>query len=268
MVKFRNLRADEIEVRPTDTKYGGATLLLYKDARTDRRILDETFGSENWQCEFYEVNGATFCRVGIWFEDKQRWIWKSDCGSESNIEKDKGLASDAFKRACFKWGLGVELYSIPRIKITCPDKWYYNDKMTMTFKVSRFKAEGEEIKQLEIVDKFGNVIYRFPPKKEDDREYREEEGPAEETTTDDTLERLKEYCGKVKKTLASDDKENRFHLRKFYEYWSGKIIDEGFDLRSPKVMWEKWNSQTDKRKKEWERELYAQDRAKTRSDLE
>ena len=145
MLKFRNLRADEIEVRPTDTKGGKATLLLYKDARTDRRILDETVGPENWQCYFYEVNGATFCKVGIWDEGKNQWIWKSDSGTESNIEKEKGLASDCFKRACFKWGLGVELYATPRIKIDCPDKYYFNDRMTMTFSVSRFKAEGEVV---------------------------------------------------------------------------------------------------------------------------
>ena len=140
MLKFRNLRADEIEVRPTDTKYNKCTLLLYKDARTDRRILDETVGPENWQCEYYEVNGATFCRVGI--NTENGWIWKSDCGSESNIEKEKGLASDAFKRSCFRWGIGVELYSTPRIKLQAPDKWYYNDKFNMTFSVKEFKAEG------------------------------------------------------------------------------------------------------------------------------
>lgn len=121
-IRFRDLRADEIEVRVAQAKQNGVALLLYKDARVDMRILDETVGQENWQKEFYEHKGTLFCRVGIRaFADVQNgadmdsWVWKSDAGEPSNTSAQKGEASDAFKRACFNWGLGRELYTAPFI---------------------------------------------------------------------------------------------------------------------------------------------------------
>lgn len=125
MCKFRDLRADEIECRVQSVKPNGLVLLLYKDARVDMNILDETVGSENWQREHYECKGNLFCRVGIRCDHvKYReangdtgiapdWVWKSDCGTESNTEAQKGEASDSFKRACFNWGIGRELYTAP-----------------------------------------------------------------------------------------------------------------------------------------------------------
>lgn len=116
-MEFRNLNANEIECRVAQVyENKGITLLLYKNARTDSSILDEVVGAENWQCRFYECKGNLFCSVGIRFKDE--WIWKDDCGSESYTEKEKGEASDAFKRACFKWGIGKELYTAPLIWIT------------------------------------------------------------------------------------------------------------------------------------------------------
>ena len=117
MCKFRDLRADEIECRVQSVKANGLVLLLYKDARVDMNILDETVGASNWQREHYECKGNLFCRVGIdigTHEGKaERWVFKSDCGTESNTEAQKGEASDSFKRACFNWGIGRELYTAP-----------------------------------------------------------------------------------------------------------------------------------------------------------
>ena len=117
MCKFRDLRADEIECRVQSVKDNGLVLLLYKDARVDMNILDETVGASNWQREHYECKGNLFCRVGIdvgTHEGKaERWVFKSDCGTESNTEAQKGEASDSFKRACFNWGIGRELYTAP-----------------------------------------------------------------------------------------------------------------------------------------------------------
>lgn len=117
MCKFRDLRADEIECRVQSVKENGLVLLLYKDARVDMNILDETVGSANWQREHYECKGNLFCRVGINTTtagyDADHWVWKSDCGTESNTEAQKGEASDSFKRACFNWGIGRELYTAP-----------------------------------------------------------------------------------------------------------------------------------------------------------
>lgn len=126
-MKFRNLRADEVEARVSQIKENGVALLLYKDARCDMRILDETVGPENWQREHYECKGNLFCRVGINVnyntpEHIGRWVWKSDCGTESNTEAQKGEASDSFKRACFNWGIGRELYTAPFIWVPAVDK--------------------------------------------------------------------------------------------------------------------------------------------------
>lgn len=115
MNSFRSLRADEVEARISTVSASGLSLLLYKDARCDMRVLDETVGPENWQREHYECKGNLFCRVGIRCGDE--WVWKSDCGAESYTEKEKGEASDSFKRACFNWGLGRELYTAPFIWI-------------------------------------------------------------------------------------------------------------------------------------------------------
>ena len=114
--KFRNLTRDEIEVRVSQVNEKGCSCLLYKTARTDSTILDETVGPENWQCRFYEVAGVTYCSLGIRTTDNE-WVWKDDAGAAGSIEEEKSTASSAFKRAGFKWGLGKELYSAPFIWI-------------------------------------------------------------------------------------------------------------------------------------------------------
>lgn len=119
-MKFRLLKADEIEVRIGSINEKGATLLLYKDARCDMNLLDETVGIANWQRKHYELKGHIYCSVGIKAKeiasggnDSDDWIWKDDVGVESNTESTKGESSDSFKRACFNWGIGRELYSAP-----------------------------------------------------------------------------------------------------------------------------------------------------------
>lgn len=115
MCKFRDLRADEIECRVAQAKDSGVSLLLYKDARCDMNILDETVGSMNWMRSHTRDNAN--CIVSLWDEAKKQWISKEDTGTESNTEKEKGLASDSFKRACFNWGIGRELYTAPFVWI-------------------------------------------------------------------------------------------------------------------------------------------------------
>ena len=110
MGAIRRLRADEIEVRAAQVAKNNsgvvyASLLLYKDARVDQRLLDETFGPMNWQREHTIIDGNLYCTVSIWDEKKGVWVSKQDVGTESNTEKEKGQASDSFKRACFNWGM-------------------------------------------------------------------------------------------------------------------------------------------------------------------
>lgn len=116
-LKFRNLNADEIEVRVSQVTEKYTQLLLYKTARTDMNLLDETAGAENWQCDYKLINNVLYAGIGIWNKDLAQWIWKWDCGSEKQIEVEKSTASDAFKRAGFKWGIGRELYTSPKIAI-------------------------------------------------------------------------------------------------------------------------------------------------------
>lgn len=112
---FRDLKANEIDVRIATINEKGLSLLLYKDARVDMDILDETVGEMNWQRKHLRDNAN--CIIEIWDKEKGQWISKEDTGTESFTEKEKGLASDSFKRAGFNWGIGRELYTSPFIWI-------------------------------------------------------------------------------------------------------------------------------------------------------
>jgi hypothetical protein len=116
---FRDLKPNEIDVRVAQVKNNGVILLLYKDARVDQDILDETVGPMNWQRKHTRDNAN--CTVEIWDKEKGQWISKEDTGTESFTEKEKGLASDSFKRSCFNWGIGRELYTAPFIWINSGD---------------------------------------------------------------------------------------------------------------------------------------------------
>lgn len=158
MGSFRSLKAEEIEVRIGTCNDKGVSLLLYKDARVDRAILDETLGNAFWQNRFYECKGNLFCSVGIHYQHNngtREWIWKDDCGAPSNMEKEKGEASDAFKRACFKWGIGVELYTAPFIWVNaqnCNIKQGRNGKPQCydRFFVEKIETEDGKIKSISI----------------------------------------------------------------------------------------------------------------------
>ena len=115
---FRDLKANEIDCRISQVTEKGAALLLYKDARVDQNILDETVGAYNWQREHEFKDGRLYCKVSIWDKEKAQWIYKEDVGTESFSEAEKGQSSDSFKRACFNWGIGRELYTAPFIWIT------------------------------------------------------------------------------------------------------------------------------------------------------
>lgn len=134
-LKFRLLKASEIDCRIATVSQKGVSVLLYKDARVDQNILDETVGQMNWQRSHSRDNAN--CTVSLWDEDKKQWVSKEDTGTESYTEKEKGLASDSFKRACFNWGIGRELYTAPFIWIPAGDC-----KVTES---GRTDARGKEI---------------------------------------------------------------------------------------------------------------------------
>ena len=154
---FRDLRADEIDCRIGTVKEAGLSLLLYKDARCDMAILDETVGAYNWQRSHSRDNAN--CTVSIWDEDKKQWISKEDVGTESNTEAVKGLASDSFKRACFNWGIGRELYTAPFIWV---DKSKFESKYDK-FSVETIKIEEKKITALSIRnEETGEIVFSYP----------------------------------------------------------------------------------------------------------
>ena len=166
-MNFRDLRADEIECRVANVTPKGISLLLYKNARCDMNVLDETVGAENWQREHYECKGNLFCRVGINTnyehpELPDRWIWKADCGAESYTEKEKGEASDSFKRSCFCWNIGRELYTAPFIWIKSDmyETYEKNGKTQVkdNFYVRSIIIEDKKIVALEIARSKDNIV--------------------------------------------------------------------------------------------------------------
>lgn len=150
----------------------GAVLLLYKDARVDMRILDLVFGPGNWQRTHEVINGNLFCSIDIWDEEKESWVRKQDVGVESNTEKEKGQASDAFKRAGFNVGIGRELYTGPFIYVELADNEFYsehqgNKEVFKCYSSTRFKVskiaydDRREICDLVIVDRNGVVRFNM-----------------------------------------------------------------------------------------------------------
>jgi hypothetical protein len=114
----RPLSIDQIDFRIQSINKGGfATILAYKDARVDMNRLDEVYGAGFWQKKYEVINENLFCSVGVWNKELSQWVWVQDVGTESNTEKEKGQASDAFKRACFNLGIGRELYDYPLIQV-------------------------------------------------------------------------------------------------------------------------------------------------------
>ena len=167
-MKIRTLRPSEIECRVQQVKSNGCVLLLYKDARCDMRILDEVFGIDGWEREHQVVNGNLYCTVRIWSEKRQQWISKQDVGTESNTEKQKGEASDSFKRACFNIGIGRELYSAPFVWINLDksevqeENRRYKLDYKVKFEVKEIEYnEDREISKLVIIDQNGKERFSY-----------------------------------------------------------------------------------------------------------
>ena len=164
-LEFRDLKEDEIDVRVATVSEKGVTLLLYKDARVDQNILDETVGKFGWQREHKELKGNIYCGISIWDDERKQWVTKWDCGKESFTEAEKGEASDSFKRAGFNWGIGRELYTAPFIWINAKDtilenkngKWIVKD----SFSVEKIRMENKIIVGLAIKNKLGTRVFKY-----------------------------------------------------------------------------------------------------------
>ena len=212
MKKFRNLKADEIDVRINQIASNYCTMLLYKDARCDQNLLDETVGCMNWQKHYSRDNAN--CIISIWDEDKQQWIEKEDTGTESFAEQEKGLASDSFKRAGFCWGIGRELYSAPNI-IVFPrkdmgvkDKLEFFDKGDGRYTTKTYfwveiidYDDNDNIKDLIIRDNKNHIRFSQLSKEKD----------KELTKLSETMKKL---------MVANEEQDESFDREKFYKYFN------------------------------------------------
>lgn len=225
--KFRNINADELEVRVAEKKNGRMNLLIYKDSRVDMRILDETVGNENWVPIYKREGDTLLCGIGIWSKVHNAFIYKWAAGAPSNYEATKGEQSDALKRAGFVWGIGRGLYSAPKIRIA---------ESNATFRVKSITYDdNDQIKDLQIVDWNDNIVfnyedYRFSAVEEEDKE-----------VEIDRVELLKTICGEIKNQDGVDKKE----LTKFYYFYESKA--EGFGNWNEKIIRKLWNSWNERR---------------------
>ena len=162
------LDISEIDFRVQSVNKGGyATILAYKDARVDMKRLDDVYGVECWQKKYELIDNHLFCSVGIWSVALNQWIWKQDVGTESNTEKEKGEASDAFKRACFNLGIGRELYEYPliQIQLTADEFDKTTGKPTWNFKLKSWvwfsQFTDGKLNYLAVKDDKGKVRFSY-----------------------------------------------------------------------------------------------------------
>lgn len=238
---FRNLREDEIELRVArEVGQGKVELLLYKTARTDANLLDETVGPLNWACQYkseplpdtVDKNGnvlrnfLVLCGVALKNEDGL-WVWRWDGGStDSNFEQQKAAASEAFKRACFRFGLGRELYTAP--KVIVPGGKYD------VFRVTKIAYKENKISDLRIVDSKGKVVFDYV-----NFETQRLASP-EDKSTEDVLELLAQVCKELQ-----DTGEERKELGKFYRYYQEKLPTFNNPSRQTVLkLWEKWRAKS------------------------
>lgn len=166
---IRRLKADEIECRAATVNEKGLSLLLYKDARVDQKILDETFGIFGWKRSHQSIEGNLYCTVEIFDKETGEWVSKQDVGTVGMAEKEKSQASDSFKRACFNWGIGRELYTAPFI-------WIPADRADIQKRGSRFVCNSHfkvksiacnadrEIVSLSVCGEHGQTVYEWKEK--------------------------------------------------------------------------------------------------------
>lgn len=197
-IKCRDLTKEEIECRVGSTNATGFSLLLYKTARADMTLLDETYGVNNWQCKYYQVKNTMICAISIWDNEKQQWIEKSDGGDDDfNAEKVKGECSDAFKRAGFRVLPSTrKLYNSPFIWITESEE----NKKSGRYEVKHIKFDEDSVCELVIInEKTKKVVYSYPKSLNVpiNAVYGENKGTQQEEDVSRELEIIKNYIKEV-----------------------------------------------------------------------
>lgn len=185
----RKLKASEIEIKPCQVAkdQSWVQVLLYKTSRVDMQILTEMYGSK-WKSSYQMVGDSLFCTISVYDNELGEWISRTDCGEkDAGISEEKSYATSAFKRAATQFGIGIELYSTPKIKFPTNQNWFYNNKLTMTFELSSIEWDGDNLKELVIVDRFGNIVYNWSNNK---TEHFENQPQQQQTLTTQTQYKL------------------------------------------------------------------------------
>lgn len=225
-MNIRKLTTNEIDCRVATVKDKGISLLLYKTARVDRAILDEYYG-DLWQNDFKLIDGKMYGGIGIYNKELNQWLWRWDCGTESKTEAEKGEASDCFKRAGFKWGIGIELYSAPFIWVSGEGNTLKNEKYSV---LEIGYSESGDINKLKIINtKTKQTVYQYENKQSnetvqptfDDSDLDIFEGLKTMDTSENAqayyqefknsvrdIEKFKEEYGKIWKALRRKEKAN------------------------------------------------------------
>lgn len=244
-MEFRTLTNDEIELRVGATTAKGFSLLLYKNARCDMQLLDEVVGSMNWMREHSRDNAN--CIVSIWDGEKKEWVSKEDTGTESQTEKEKGLASDSFKRACVNWGIGRELYTAPFIWISghvdadsrARSGYKADQRFVGGLKVSAIEYNNKRsIKKLVIEDEGGNIVYSYGTKRKPNTEEKvspkknapKEEPKKAEVENDSII--FAEHAQDIKDGLEETDS----NVSAFLSLFQAKSVDEMYESQYEKAM--------------------------------
>lgn len=192
------LSIEDIEFRVQSINKGGyATILAYKDARVDMNRLDSVVGALNWKREHFDNN--TRCKVSIYNSIIKEWVSKEDIGTQSNTEKEKGLASDSFKRACFNWGIGRELYDYPLMQVKLTDKEFNKQTMkpTWDFKLKEWIWFSEftngKLTYLACKDNNGKKRFEFGTKKKPKLTVEQFTATLEKGTKEQVLKVIKQF---------------------------------------------------------------------------
>lgn len=235
-MEFRTLQPDEIELRVGMANAKGFSLLLYKDSRCDMALLDETVGSLNWKREHSRDNAN--CIVSVWDDAKKEWVSKEDTGTESQTEREKGLASDSFKRACVNWGIGRELYTAPFIWVSghvendqrARSGFKADQKYVGGLKVSAIEyTEKRTIKKLVIEDADGEIAYSFGVKRNKTEKKKAEPKPVEEQKP---ITISVEHAQEIKEGLQETDS----NVPAFLSLFQAKSVDEMYETQYPKAI--------------------------------
>lgn len=216
------LTADDVELRVAQlqqTNYGVyATLLVYKNARTDFAMLNKVFGPLGWQRKHSVIDGNLYCTVSVWDEEHQRWIERMDVGVPSNTESEKGAASDSFKRACFNYSLGTELYDAPTIRFKLLDNEVSigtngKPKTYAKFQVGTMVYDRDKrcFTEFTVLDQAGNMRYSLE---------RSEFQPIMETKTDSRPVSQATYNNKCSScgTVIKSPKVLEYSIKRYGRY--------------------------------------------------